>query len=353
MKKIAAFLMCLIGSAALYAQSCTPGGGVQCTPNLNLWVLPQHYPNWNVPWNDNVNIIDTLPTLFVNLSPTASQTVTQPVATYTNFNSLLVFGTTPNLQFGTIAGNPSAYFTLTSSGQFSLDTNTVGNHGGSLTLAQLNAVTGIKINGNGGTSGQCLTSDGTAFDLPATCLTSASLYYQTVSIGGTAQIQRPTLNFNALFTATDTATPAQTTIGLNTTGSESKIVTAAAAGTSGYYACWDASGGIGANAGSCGSSTTADVYFSITGCNAGSPYNAAAACSGSGLLPLTAPDTNYIVFCNADYISASGTSYIGISVSTVPTSPTSFTYTQGFIYGNGSSASDQPTPTLQCHYHHS
>ena len=69
MKKIAAFLMCLIGSAALYAQSCTPGGGVQCTPNLNLWVLPQHYPNWNVPWNDNVNIIDTLPTLFVNLSP--------------------------------------------------------------------------------------------------------------------------------------------------------------------------------------------------------------------------------------------------------------------------------------------
>lgn len=42
----------------LYAQSCTPGGGVTCTPNMNLWLLPYQYPNYNVPIDTNFSTID-------------------------------------------------------------------------------------------------------------------------------------------------------------------------------------------------------------------------------------------------------------------------------------------------------
>lgn len=112
-----------------------------------------------------------------------------------------------------------------------------------------------------------------------------------------------------------------------------------------------------ANQSICGNGTTygacgTDVYFNITGCALGTPYNGDGACSNSGSLPITAPDTTYSVTCNADYSSTSGTSYIGISVSTAPLTTTTFTYTEGATYGNGASASDLPTPLLQCHYHH-
>ncbi len=47
---------------------------------------------------------------------------------------------------------------------------------------------------------------------------SLTTYYQTVALNGTAQTQRTTLNFSTVFTATDSASPAETTIGLANTG---------------------------------------------------------------------------------------------------------------------------------------
>lgn len=102
----------------------------------------------------------------------------------------------------------------------------------------------------------------------------------------------------------------------------------------------------------CVATPPTDTYFSITGCTIATEYNGDAACQATGSLGFTAPDTSYMVLCNASYTAASGTSYIGISVSTKPLSTTSFTYTEGATYGNGASAADTPTPTLQCHYHH-
>lgn len=58
MKRIAAFLLTLCAGLAC-AQTCTPGGGVTCTPNLNLWLLPYNYQNWNVPVDANASSLDT------------------------------------------------------------------------------------------------------------------------------------------------------------------------------------------------------------------------------------------------------------------------------------------------------
>ena len=60
--------------------------------------------------------------------------------------------------------------------------------------------------------GLCLGSDGFAYDTPVVCTTAA--YYQTVAANGSAQTQRPTLNLSSAFALTDSASPAQTTVGL-------------------------------------------------------------------------------------------------------------------------------------------
>lgn len=72
-----------------------------------------------------------------------------------------------------------------------------------------------------------------------------SLYYQTIDLNGSAQTQRPAFNFSALFTASDSASPARTNIGLVTTGSEAKLVTAVGSGANGDCAQWIATGGVG------------------------------------------------------------------------------------------------------------
>jgi hypothetical protein len=51
----------LAASVALAAQQpCTPGGGMACTPNLNLWLPPANYQAWDVPLNSNFTTIDQM-----------------------------------------------------------------------------------------------------------------------------------------------------------------------------------------------------------------------------------------------------------------------------------------------------
>lgn len=73
MKRLLAFL-CMCSSFAL-AQSCTPGGGVTCTTNLNLWILPFNYLNWNTPTNTNWGTIDAASVNWAKLNA-LSQTFT-------------------------------------------------------------------------------------------------------------------------------------------------------------------------------------------------------------------------------------------------------------------------------------
>jgi hypothetical protein len=83
----------------------------------------------------------------------------------------------------------------------------------------INASNGYLINGNGGTAGQCILSDGTAFDTPATCLTSLpTLYYQTIDFDSSPLTQRPVLAFSPRFNVTDSASPAATNVELAVSG---------------------------------------------------------------------------------------------------------------------------------------
>jgi len=77
---------------------------------------------------------------------------------------------------------------------------------------------GIQLGGSFGGGGQILESTGfgTVF---------ANLYYQTVKFGGTDLTQRPIINFNPLFTATDSAIPPQTNIALNAPGTGLLVAT--------------------------------------------------------------------------------------------------------------------------------
>lgn len=90
---------------------------------------------------------------------------------------------------------------------------------GSALAGAVNVNTGYLVNGAAGSSGQCLASDGSYFDTPVNCLTAApAVFYQTVDANGAAQTQRPTLNFSPRFALTDSASPAETTADLASSG---------------------------------------------------------------------------------------------------------------------------------------
>lgn len=68
------FLFALVPHAK--AQStCTPGDGVSCTPNMDLWLLPRHYLDWDIPWNQNASVIDAFYANTINKTPTAPQEI--------------------------------------------------------------------------------------------------------------------------------------------------------------------------------------------------------------------------------------------------------------------------------------
>lgn len=82
----------------------------------------------------------------------------------------------------------------------------------------INASGGFLANGSGGTSGQCLGSNGTSFNVPINCLTSiGTINYQLVQANSVPLPQAPTLNFlNGLIASGSTAV---TNVGLAVLGS--------------------------------------------------------------------------------------------------------------------------------------
>ena len=75
MRKIILTVLLLASSGMTLAQTCTPGGGVTCSANLNLWLLPQHYIRWDIPMNANSNILDAFSATTLKLPDTSPQTM--------------------------------------------------------------------------------------------------------------------------------------------------------------------------------------------------------------------------------------------------------------------------------------
>lgn len=149
-------------------------------------------------------------------------------------------------------------YNLTSVGRLGIGTAVPGwgvDAQGTGIQGMINAENGFLVNGAAPAANTCLGStDGIANDTQIACITASSLptlFYQTVDLNAVAQTQRSALNFSTRFTAADSSSPSRTTIDANATGSETKLVSAAAAGTNGNCAQWDANGGVGDSGAPC------------------------------------------------------------------------------------------------------
>lgn len=129
------------------------------------------------------------------------------------------------------AGGPS--YSITNVSQLGVGTSLPGwgiDVEGSGLNSRINALGGYLANGAGGTSGQCLASDGTAFDTPQNCVTALpTLYYQTVYANGTALTQRGVINFGPEFNTRDV-------VNVSPTPSWTGVDLAASGATAGTYA---------------------------------------------------------------------------------------------------------------------
>lgn len=206
-------LLMVLTTASAHAQTCTPGGGVTCTANLNLWLPPAHYQNWDIPMNANSNTLDAFSATVVSLTPIGSQSVAQPIGTYFNMQFPMVYGTLSSLRFGV---NPNAWdgaLTRDNFGNFSLDTTTIGNGSASLAVSVLNAQAGLLISG-GAPVGNVPCGNGSLYvACPISSLVTS--FYQTVASNGSPLPQRTTLNFSSNFAFT---TSTSTNVDLAPTG---------------------------------------------------------------------------------------------------------------------------------------
>lgn len=153
-----------------------------------------------------------------------------------------------------------------------------------------NTTLGWLLNGNGGTIGQCAGSDGTAFDTPVTCLTSA--FYQTVQSHGVPVTQRPVLNLVAPMLAVDNPGAGRTDVTFTPSGNGGVVVTQGTPlpATSTNLARYDGLGNLIPSSVSA-SSVTATESFSVAGCTPAASTDSD--CQGTITLATPMVDLNY------------------------------------------------------------
>jgi hypothetical protein len=84
-------------------------------------------------------------------------------------------------------------------------------------VGYINNTLGYLVNGNGGTAGQCLVSNGNAF-LPGSCGTPPAVFYQYMQANGGILAQETYLNFTPRFALDTNAGAQRTDVDLATTG---------------------------------------------------------------------------------------------------------------------------------------
>lgn len=72
MKRILPIIAIFMFSIGLGAQTCTPGPGVTCTTNLNLWIPSSGYVNWGPLLNYNWGILDAASARWANLNASSN-----------------------------------------------------------------------------------------------------------------------------------------------------------------------------------------------------------------------------------------------------------------------------------------
>ena len=114
------------------------------------------------------------------------------------------------------------------------------------TFTAANATTGYQIAGTAPLN-HILLGNGTNYVDSATVPGSviSGLFYQTIDLNGTPVTQRPVTNLSPLFSATDSASPAQTNVGLNAPGTGTFVATyASSPSTSVNLAAFDGNGNL-------------------------------------------------------------------------------------------------------------
>jgi hypothetical protein len=159
---------------------------------------------------------------------------------------------------------------------------------------------GWLVNGNGGTVGKCLGSDGNAYDTPIACLTSVgTIFYQVLQANGISVTQRATANLVPPLTAADNGGASRTDISIATTGNGTKVVTQGTTlpGATTNCAHYDGGGNLIPASGPCMTSTIQSAS-NITGCSMSSP-SSYDTCTVSLTWPVAFADNGYQVSCMA------------------------------------------------------
>ena len=180
---------------------------------------------------------------------------------------------------------------------------------GSGLFSRINAKGGYLVNGNGGTVGQCLISDGTAYNVPGTCVATA--FYQTI-INGTHDADKITqraylavgastglLAFDVVGAGSQVS---RSELELNVVGGSSTLISdpfavvTAAGGTNGQFACWDGTlGGLAGSSAPCSVSGTYKVAILANQATCTPATSTDASCTQTQSLGVTMADTGYTV----------------------------------------------------------
>lgn len=257
----------LIGSPSIYGSDCTLPYGVPYNViardnNGNVDFTAQWLPMGN---SQNIGTIESvlnpLGTLFgLSLSDLALTSAANTFSANQTFSNNITVGGSITVGEGiygnpgsnvSVYGNGGAYdfevFATNGAAVFEIgdNGNVIITNGYLNTEGAINSNTGFTYQGSGGTSGQCLVSNGTEF-VPNSCTaTIPTLYYQTTYGQNTPLTQRPGNNFVAPLTAVDNPGGNVTNISMTTSG--------VTAGTYGYPA-----------------SVTVDTYGRVTSITGGS-----------------------------------------------------------------------------------
>jgi hypothetical protein len=244
------------GSAAFVQSTALSSGASPATTNTTLCKITANDAVWPVGTGYNVSLVDSngnpvqgYPMQWQLLGPGSTYNLSNGLPYYHGvvLYPVPILAQPANHGQQSISGPLSlGGYNLTNVGKLGVGTATPGwgvDVEGAGLGGLINSVDGYLINGDSGTAGQCLASDGTAYDTEVACLTSApTVYYQTIDAAGTPLAQRSVLNFLAPLTAVDNSSPARTNVGITTVGNGGSVVETAALGVSGNCMAWGAAG---------------------------------------------------------------------------------------------------------------